>query len=407
MAKINTGCLRNGIRLVQQTTDSPVAHFGLMLNAGSRDELPDEQGIAHFIEHVIFKGTTTRKAFHIISRMEDVGGELNAYTSKEETAIYSSFLTPHTARAMELISDIVANSIFPARELEREKEVIIEEIKSCMDNPQDMIFDDFDELLFSGHPIARNILGTPKLVRSFSREKALRFIAENYCTTEMVLSLAGNVPFERFQALAERYFGHMPEKRRPEERLKFSSYTPQTRRISKSTRQLHCILGNIACDAQSPNRTTMALLNNLLGGPAMSSRLNMSLREHHGLVYNVESTYIAFSDTGEFSISFGAAHNELENALHLIYKELNRLKTTKLGILQLSKAKKQFLGQLALANEDKDEVMLSMGRNFLLFNRIDDSEKILHDIEQITAEKLCEIANEIFDEQMFSMLIYE
>lgn len=407
MVKINTSRLKNGIRIIQQQVESPAAHFGIILNTGSRDELADEQGIAHFIEHVIFKGTKKRKAFHVISRIEDVGGELNAYTGKEETAVYATFLNEHYDRSMELISDIMTNSTFPERELEREKEVVIEEINSYKDSPQELIFDDFDELLFDGHPIARNILGTPALVKSFSKQSITRFIGNNYHTDEMVLSSVGNIPFDKFHAMSERYFGEIPERRRIQPRAVFSNYVPGFRMVKKDTFQTHCILGNIAYDARNKKRMSMVLLNNILGGQSMNSRLNLSLRERNGMAYNVESTYSSFSDTGQFSVYFGTDRENLEKAIRLVKKEFTLLKEKKLGTLQLSKAKKQLIGQIAISSEDRDDLMLTLGKSFLLYDKVDSLEKIYNEIEQISGQIILEIANEILDEKSLSTLIYE
>ncbi|MDD4191821.1 MAG: pitrilysin family protein [Mangrovibacterium sp.] len=405
--KIYTDRLKNGIRIIQQQVESPAAHLGIILNTGSRDELPEEQGIAHFIEHVIFKGTKKRKAFHIISRIEDVGGELNAYTGKEETAVYATFLNEYYDRSMELISDIINNSTFPERELEREKEVVVEEINSYKDNPQELIFDDFDELLFDGHPIARNILGTPELVKSFNRETISRFIRNNYHTDEMVLSLVGNLPFDRFHVMADNYFGEIGEKKRIRSRTAFCNYVPGFKRFKKDTFQTHCVMGNIAYDARSEKRMGMVLLNNILGGQSMNSRLNLSLRERNGLAYNVESTYSSFSDTGSFNIYFGTDKENLEKALRLIKKEFTLLKEKKLGTLQLSRAKKQLIGQIAIASEDRDDLMLTLGKSFLLYDQVDSLEKIYRNIEKISGQLILEIANEILDEKSLSVLIYE
>jgi predicted Zn-dependent peptidase len=407
MVKINTSRLKNGIRIIQQQVESPAAHFGIILNTGSRDELPDEQGIAHFIEHVIFKGTKKRKAFHIISRIEDVGGELNAYTGKEETAVYANFLNGHYDRSMELISDIITNSTFPEKELEREKEVVIEEINSYKDSPQELIFDDFDELLFDGHPIARNILGTPALVKSFDKKSIFRFIRNNYHTDEMVLSSVGNIPFEKFQAMAEKYFGEIPEKRRARPRMVFNNYVPGFKRIKKDTFQTHCVLGNIAYDVRNKKRMGMVLLNNILGGQSMNSRLNLSLRERNGMAYNVESSYTSFSDTGQFNVYFGTERENLERAIRLVKKEFTLLKEKKLGTLQLSKAKKQLTGQIAISSEDRDDLMLTLGKSFLLYDKVDSLEKIYQEIEQVSGQMILEIANEILDEKFLSTLIYE
>jgi predicted Zn-dependent peptidase len=405
--KTDTCILSNGIRIIHQQVESPAAHFGIILNTGSRDELPNEQGIAHFIEHVIFKGTSKRKAYHVLSRIEDVGGEINAYTTKEETAVYATFLARYYSRSMELISDIIRNSSFPDREIEKEKEVIIEEINSYKDSPSELIFDDFDELLFDGHPIARNILGTPRLVKSFKRNDILHFIENNYHTSEMVLSSVGNIPFARFRALAEKFFGEIPTKVRTHKRMLFTNYTPAVKRVNMDTFQNHCVLGNIAYHAQDKKRMGMVLLNSLLGGQAMNSRLNLSLRERNGMAYNVESNYTAYSDTGQFSVYFGTDKENLEKAIRLVKKEFKLVREKRLGALQLSKAKKQLIGQLAISSENRDDLMLTLGKSFLLYNKVDSLPEIYQKIENVTDSLLLEIANEVLDENAMSLLIYE
>lgn len=404
---MQTFVLKNGIRLIHQETNSPVSHFGVMINTGSRDEEAEEQGIAHFIEHVIFKGTQTRKSFHILNRIEDVGGELNAYTTKEETAVYATFLSEYYQRSMELISDILINSTFPAKELEREKEVVIEEINSYKDSPSELIFDEFEEILFDGHPIARNILGTPELIKNFNKSSILKFMDENYHTDQMVLSSVGNLPMTKFIRLAEKYFGQIPEKNRSKTRKSEYVYRPERRIVQKDTFQAHCIVGNIAPDIFSPKRMQMVLLNNILGGQSMNSRLNMVLRERNGMAYNVESGYTGYFDTGEFSVYFGTDKENLDQALWLVNKELRLMKEKPMGVIQLSRAKKQLIGQLAISTEIHEDLMLSIGKSYLFFNRVDSLETIFKKIEDISSSEIQEIANEIFDESQNSILIYQ
>jgi predicted Zn-dependent peptidase len=404
---MQTFVLKNGIRIIHQETNSPVSHFGVLINTGSRDEEVEEQGIAHFIEHVIFKGTQTRKAFHILNRIEDVGGELNAYTTKEETAVYATFLSEYYMRSMELISDILFNSTFPAKELEREKEVVIEEINSYKDSPSELIFDEFEEILFDGHPIARNILGTPELIKTFNKESILKFIAENYHTDQMVLSSVGNLSMAKLIRLAEKFFGHIPEKIRTRKRIGEYHYQPEKRIVQKDTFQAHCIIGNIAPDIFSPKRMQMVLLNNILGGQSMNSRLNMVLRERNGMAYNVESGYTGYFDTGEFSVYFGTDKENLDQALWLVNRELRKMKEVQMGIVQLSRAKKQMIGQLAISTEIREDLMLSIGKSLLFFNQVDPLEAIFKKIESIKSSDILEIANEIFDESQNSILIYQ
>lgn len=404
---MQTFVLKNGIRLIHQEVNSPVSHFGVIINTGSRDEETDEQGIAHFIEHVIFKGTKTRKAFHILNRIEDVGGELNAYTTKEETSVYATFLSEYYPRSMELISDILFNSTFPAKELEREKEVVIEEINSYKDSPSELIFDEFEEILFDGHPIARNILGTPEKIKTFTRENILKFIDENYHTDQMVLSSVGNLPMSKFIRLAEKYFGHIPERLRAKKRISTYHYKPEKRIVQKDTFQAHCIMGNIAPDIYSDKRMQMVLLNNILGGQSMNSRLNMVLRERNGMAYNVESSYTGYFDIGEFNIYFGTDKENLDHAQWLVNRELTRMKESPMGVVQLSRAKKQLIGQLAISTETREDLMLSIGKSLLFFNKVDSLESVFAKIEQISAADVMEIANEIFDESQNSVLIYQ
>ncbi|MGE5448184.1 MAG: M16 family metallopeptidase [Bacteroidales bacterium] len=399
--------LKNGIRIIHQETKSPVSHFGVLINTGSRDEEAEEQGIAHFIEHVIFKGTQSRKAYHILNRIEDVGGELNAYTTKEETAVFSTFLSRYYKRSMELISDILINSTFPARELEREKEVVIEEINSYKDNPSELIFDEFEEILFDGHPIARNILGTPELLRSFNKDNIVKFMDENYHTDQIVLSSVGNISMARFTQLAEKYFGVIPEKLRTKKRNDVYNYQPEKRIVQKDTFQAHCIIGNLAPDVFSNKRMPMILLNNIIGGPSMNSRLNMLLRERNGMAYNVESNYTSYFDTGAFMVYFGTDKDNMDRALRLISKDFKNIREKAMGTLQLSRAKKQLIGQLAISTENREDLMLSLGKSLLFFNRVDTMKVIVERIEKISNSEIMDVANEVFDDPQRSILIYQ
>jgi predicted Zn-dependent peptidase len=341
-----------------------------------------------------------------LSRIEDVGGELNAYTTKEETTLYSTFLNQDYERAAELLSDILFNSVYPPKEINREKEVIAEEINSYKDTPSELIFDEFEELVFDGHPIARNILGTSKNISKFNRESILRFIENNYHTDQMVISSVGEMKFERLIKLVERYFGSAETKLRINSRKPFENYIPGNRIETKDTFQTHCVLGNVAYDVMHPKRIMMVLLNNIIGGPAMNSRLNLALRERRGMAYNIESGYTAYTDTGLFNVYFGTDKENFEKALMLINKEFKMLRDTKLGEVQLSKAKKQLLGQIAISTESYDDLMLAIGKSYLLYNQVDPLTEVIRKIEAITANDLLEVANEILDEKRISMLVY-
>lgn len=401
-----THTLSNGIRVIHQETDSQVGHLGIIINAGSRDEKEFEHGLAHFIEHSVFKGTRKRKAFHILSRLEDVGGELNAFTTKEETTLYATFLSEYYPRSAELLSDILFHSTYPEKELKREKEVIFEEINSYKDNPSELIFDEFEELLFDGHPIARNILGTPENIKGFTRDSVFSFIQKNYHTNQMVISSVGNISFKDLLKLVERYFGAVAESIRTGNREKFTGYKPNTMEKKRDTFQLHCMLGNVAFDSSHPKRLPMVLLNNLLGGNALNSRLNLALRERKGLAYNIESNFTAYSDTGCFNLYFGTDKENFNKAYALVQKEFKLLREKQLGNLQLSKAKKQLMGQIAIATENREDLMLTIGKSYLLYNKVDPLTTIFKKIESISGNDILEVANLMLDDNQLSKLIY-
>jgi predicted Zn-dependent peptidase len=399
--------LDNGIRLVHYRTPGLVAHCGLIINTGSRDETLSEHGIAHFIEHMLFKGTKKRRAYHILSRLEDVGGELNAYTTKEETAIHASFLKEDYERAIELISDIAFNSVFPEKEIEKEKDVVIEEINSYLDNPSELIFDDFEELIFSDQPIGRNILGTPESVKSFSQKKLYDFISNNYNTHEMVFCSVGNIPDEKILKLFRTHFAEKVTGKNKKKLEKTWLYKPASITKKMDTYQNHCIMGNIAYDLKDNRRMGMFLLNNILGGQGLNSRLNLSLREKNGLAYNVESSYNPYCDTGIFSLYFGTDSQYLNKSISIAMSELKKLRTTKLGTIQLSKAKNQIKGYLARGYENHESLMLSLGKSLLVFNKIESIEDLCTKIDNISASDLLLTANDIFDPLKLSTLIYK
>jgi predicted Zn-dependent peptidase len=398
--------LNNGIRVIHKQVDSPVAHFGVIMNTGSRDENKKEQGMAHFIEHTIFKGTTNRKSHQIINRLEDVGGELNAYTTKEETTVYGTFLNEFYPRAIELISDIITNASFPEKEIELEKDVVIEEINSYNDSPAELIYDEFEELVFGKHPIARNILGTPKKVRSFDRDMINQFRQRNYHTSEMVICSVGKIPPNKFESLVNRFFGGLPEKNGGLKREPFTGYERRISEINKDTFQSHCIIGTESFNLDHKMRLPMVLLSNILGGNSMNSKLNMALREKNGLVYGVEANYTPYTDTGIFMIYFGTERANLFKALDLAERELKLFRKKKLGPQTLAKAKKQIIGQLAIANENSEELMLTLGRSLLYFNKVDTLPEVFRKIENITSDDLYNIANENLAVENMSRLIF-
>ena len=399
--------LDNGIRLVHNRIPGMVAHCGLIISTGSRDETDTEHGMVHFIEHMLFKGTIKRKAYHILSRLEDVGGELNAYTTKEETAVFASFMKEDYERAVEIISDITFNSVFPEKEIEREKDVVIEEIHSWLDNPAELIFDDFEELIFADQPLGRNILGTSESVKSFSQHSLSDFVSRNYNTDQMVFCSVGNIADDKIVRLFHKYFAPVAGKKREPAPKASLGYQPATVTKQMNTYQNHCIIGNVAYDLKDKRRMGMFLLNNILGGQGLNSRLNMSLREKNGLAYNVESTYNPYCDTGVFSIYFGTDAHNLDKSISIAMSELKKLQYVKLGIIQLNKAKNQIKGYLARGYENHESLMLSLGKSLLVFNKIDNIEEICRKIDSISSSELLEIANDIFDSPRLSTLIYK
>ena len=401
-----THTLDNGIRLIHHQTSSQVAYCGIIIHAGSRDESKEEHGLAHFIEHLIFKGTQKRKAYHILSRLEDVGGELNAYTTKEETCVYASYLKDDFEKAVDLISDILFHSTFPVRELAKEKEVIIDEINSYKDNPAELIFDEFEELIFSNQPIGRNILGTPTIIKDFTKKDILSFMEENYHTDQMVFCSVGNIPFPKVKRLFEKHFSQIEANLRSEQRTGFTNYHPEKKIQRKKTYQSHCIIGNIAYDLKDKRRIGLYLLNNILGGQGLNSRLNMALREKNGYAYNIESSYSPYVDTGVLSIYFGTDKKNLEKSIKLAYKEFDKLKNQKLGSLQLHKAKKQMIGQIARGAESHENMMLNMGKSYLIYQKVDSMEEIAQKVNAVSANQILEIANDLFGFDRLSTLIY-
>jgi predicted Zn-dependent peptidase len=398
--------LPNGIRLVHLPTASAVAHCGIIINAGSRDELPEEHGVAHFIEHMLFKGTTRRKSYHILSRLEDVGGELNAYTTKEETAIHASFLKEHYQRAIELVADLLFSSTFPPAEIEKEKEVVMEEINSYLDNPAEYIFDEFEELVFPDQPIGRSILGMPATVRAITPATIRRFMARNYSTSQMVFCSVGAIRPKQIIGLFEKYFSVMPSGNSTPRKRSDYRYTPVNTERKTETWQNHCIIGNIAYDLHDSRRMGLFILNNILGGQGMNSRLNLSLREKRGYAYNVESVYNPYTDTGLVTIYFGTDSRNLAKSIALIHSELDRLRRQPLGTLQLSRARSQIKGYLAREYENHESLMLSLGKSLLVFDHIDPMDEIFRKIDAVTAGELMETAAVIFDKSSLSTLIY-
>lgn len=399
--------LPNGIKILHKHRSGVVAHLSLMVNTGMRDESSDENGLAHFIEHMLFKGTKKRKAYHVLSCLENVGGELNAYTTKEETCIHASFLKEHYNKAIELVADVAFNSVYPENEIEKEKEVILDEINSYRDSPAEEIYDEFENNLYSGHEMGRNILGTIDLVNSYTRNDLCRFLKNNYSTDRMVVATIGDISFEKFRNKIISYFGEYECNKTIMKRETFNSYSPFNIIQERNNHLSHCIMGGLAYDIDSNKKMSMVLLNNILGGPGMNSRLNLNIREKYGFAYTIESQYNAYSDTGNFSIYMGVDPQSLDKAINLVHKELEKLRKNRLGTVQLSNAKNQLIGQLALSSESGLGELLSMTRAAFSKEGIEPLSDTIRKIRNLSSADILGVANEIFDKNKISLLIYK
>jgi predicted Zn-dependent peptidase len=399
--------LPNGIRIAhRQIPHTQIAHCGIMLDIGSRDELPDQQGLAHFWEHMAFKGTEKRKSYHIITRLETVGGELNAYTTKEKVCFHASVLGAHFEKATELLADITFHSVFPDKQIERERGVILEEMAMYYDSPEDAIQDDFDELVFPGHALGGNILGTTETVESFTREDLQRFISENYDTSRIVFSSVSNLSFKQVVKIVEKYLRDVPAQHSSRKRRQPTGYVPKQTRVERPITQAQCAIGRPAYGLTDPRRLPFFMLVNLLGGPGMNSRLNLNLREKYGLVYSIDASYTPYLDTGFLGIYFGTDPKKVDKANRLISQELRRLREQPLTTLQLHQTKEQLIGQLAMAEESNNSFMLMMAKSLLDIDRVEALSDINADINAITAPQLQDLAQEAFQEEQFSSLTF-
>ena len=419
--KYNTYTLDNGLRIIHLPSDSQVVYCGYQINAGTRDELPGEEGLAHFCEHVTFKGTERRKAWHILNCLESVGGDLNAYTNKEGTVYYAAILKEHIARAVDLLSDIVFHSTYPQQEIDKEVEVICDEIESYNDSPAELIYDEFENILFKGHPLGHNILGTAEQVRQFTTEDALRFTRKLYRPDNAIFFAYGDIDFKKLVKLlktlnfehgtlnfmngktsetptAEMEAGDANHKVQSSKFKVQSKVAGQTIVMQKNTHQAHVMIGAQAYDVHDDRRMPLYLLNNILGGPGMNAKLNLALREHNGLVYTVESTMVAYGDTGTWSIYFGCDEHDVKRCLRLVRKELDKLMEKPLSEAQLRAAKKQIKGQ---------NFALDFGKSFLHYGWEKNVDRLYEQVDAITAQQMQQVARELFDEQRLTTLIFK
>mgnify|MGYP004510724941 FL=1 len=415
--KYNTYTLDNGLRIIHLPSDSKVVYCGYQINAGTRDEEPGEEGLAHFCEHVTFKGTERRKAWHILNCLESVGGDLNAYTNKEGTVYYAAILKEHIARAVDLLSDIVFHSTYPQQEIDKEVEVICDEIESYNDSPAELIYDEFENILFKGNSLGHNILGTVEQVRQFTTEDALRFTRKLYRPDNAVFFAYGDIDFKKLVTLLKRSVGSEELRvkneefnSREEERMKgeeSNSPKGQTIVMEKHTHQAHVMIGTQAYDVHDDRRMPLYLLNNILGGPGMNAKLNLALREHNGLVYTVESTMVAYGDTGTWSIYFGCDEHDVKRCLRLVRKELDKFMEKPLSDAQLRAAKKQIKGQIGVACDNRENFALDFGKSFLHYGWEKNVDRLYEQVDAITAQQMQAVAQELFDEHRLTTLIFK
>lgn len=450
--KYNTYTLDNGLRIIHLPSDSKVVYCGYQINAGTRNEEPGEEGLAHFCEHVTFKGTERRKAWHILNCLESMGGDLNAYTNKEGTVYYSAILKEHIARAVDLLTDIVFHSVYPQAEIDKEVEVICDEIESYNDSPAELIYDEFENIIFKGSPLGHNILGTAEQVRSFKTEDALRFTRKLYRPDNAIFFAYGDIDFKKLvklirKALADDDSGKVAENaansvgKLAEEKLpQISQITQisgdensitteksvssvksvgpenypsvgkeiagQTIVMQKNTHQAHVMIGTRAYDVNDSRRMPLYLLNNMLGGPGMNAKLNLALREHNGLVYTVESTMVVYGDTGVWSIYFGCDEHDVKRCLRLVRKELDKFMQKPLSEAQLKAAKKQIKGQVGVACDNRENFALDFGKSFLHYGWEKNVDRLYEQVDEITAEQIQAVAQELFDKDRLTTLIF-
>ena len=447
--KYNTYTLDNGLRIIHLPSDSQVVYCGYQINAGTRNEEPGEEGLAHFCEHVTFKGTERRKAWHILNCLESVGGDLNAYTNKEGTVYYSAILKEHIARAVDLLSDIVFHSVYPQAEIDKEVEVICDEIESYNDSPAELIYDEFENILFKGSPLGHNILGTAEQVRAFKTEDALRFTQKLYRPDNAIFFAYGDIDFKKLVKLIQKALGECPKGRElacsadcksaetpTEERIaeetptgetpteemevgdanhkvqssKFnvqSKVAGQTIVMQKNTHQAHVMIGTRAYDVNDDRRMPLYLLNNMLGGPGMNAKLNLALREHNGLVYTVESTMVSYGDTGTWSIYFGCDEHDVKRCLRLVRKELDKFMQKPLSDAQLKAAKKQIKGQIGVACDNRENFALDFGKSFLHYGWEKNVDRLYEQVDEITTAQIQAVAQELFDKDRLTTLIFK
>lgn len=391
----------------QQLTTTKIVHCGIILDIGSRDENTENQGIAHFWEHMAFKGTKRRRSFNIINSLDSVGGELNAYTDKEKVVFYASVRDEYFEKAVDVLSDITFHSVFPDYQIDKERGVILEEMAMYHDSPDDSLQDEFESIVYKDHPMGMNILGRPETVNSFTQRDFLKFFREHLSTDKIAFSCVGNISTEEVERMAKKYLEGLRKKKAKSRRKKFKIYKPQEQVLQRIVKQAKCAMGRDAYPVTNENRIPLFLLVNILGGPGMNSRLNLALREKHGFVYSIDAHYIPYTDTGMFAVFFGTEPRQLDRCISLVKKELDRFRDKPLTKRQLASAKEQMKGQLAMAEENNLGLMLSMGRSVLDIGRVPSLEEIYNQIDETSSFTLRDVAQDIFDDRKMSYLIME
>lgn len=413
MKEIQTATLCNGIRVVCSPSPTDIAYLGIVVDAGTRDETPWESGMAHYTEHMSFKGTTHRSAIQIINCMERVGGDLNAFTGKEETVYYCTTPVQHYARAIKLLLDITLSSTYPKREMEKEVEVIIDEIESYKDNPSEQIFDDFESLIFHNDPLGRNILGDAELLREHTSQSMHQFANRLYHPQRMVLFVYGRVPLTKLVRIADNYLRQMDAPRRELNKISISTptmtgkYLGQEIRRKKDTHQTHVMIGTRCCGQNHADYLPLFVLNNLLGGPGMNARLNLALRERNALVYTTESSLLSYTDTGVWNAYFGCDRHDLKRCLRLVKRELERLTDKPLSQRQLYTVKQQLKGQIMVSNDNFESIAIGMGKRMLHHGEILYTEELFQRIDALNAQQLLDVAQRTFASEKLTTLIYE
>ncbi|GGH13020.1 M16 family metallopeptidase [Pedobacter zeae] len=402
----NVHTLPNGIRLLHVPSASAISHACIIINTGSRDEPVNKAGLAHFIEHLIFKRTEKRSTHQILNRLESVGADLNAYTTKEYTCVHASFLNPYLDRTLDLFNDIVFHSTFPEEEMEKEKSVILDEISSYLDQPEEAINDDFEDMLFAGHPLGNNILGTTDSVQAFTREDVINFRKANYRTDEIVVAVLGNYTLNSIINKGSKHFADVEANNPQKNRIKPLILAPSNTTIYKPIMQAHCILGSQAYSTHQPQKAALMLLNNYFGGNGMSSVLNLQIREKYGIAYTIESNFSPLSDTGIFTIYFGTDKEKQARALALIFKEIKKLREKPLNELQLQKAKNKFIGQIALSEENRIGLIISMAKSLIDHDKIDSLNTVFEKINAVTPLQMADVVNEVLDVEQLNLFTF-